>query len=67
MSYDGLMPKLLLLALSLFALTLVVPLFVWGMSQSWRTAFNAWRQYATYMGCLYALGLLTWLGMGAPL
>jgi hypothetical protein len=58
---------LLLLALSLFALTLVVPAWVWCMSTNWRTAWEAWKGYAAWMGALYAIGLLVWLGMGAPL
>lgn len=61
------MPSLLKLALYLFALTLVVPVFVWCQSTSWRTAWLAWRQFGAWMGGLYLLGLLVWIGMGMPL
>jgi hypothetical protein len=54
---------LLKLALALFVCTLVVPLFVWGQSTSWRAAWQAWKQYAAWMGALYLVGLLTWCGM----
>lgn len=61
------MPSVLKLALYLTALTLIVPLLVWAQSTSWRVAWSAWKGYAAWMGGLYAIGLLVWLGMGAPL
>lgn len=57
------MPRLLLLALSLFCLTLVVPAWVWCMSTSWRLAWQAWKGYAAWMGALYTVGVLVWLGI----
>lgn len=61
------MPSELKLALILFGMTLVVPLWVWGMSASWRTAWHAWKQFAAWMGALYLLGgvvaLFTWLSL----
>lgn len=60
------MPKLVLLALCLFACTLPVPLFVWGNTTNWRAALAAWKQFSLWMGALYLLGLIVWLGMGAP-
>jgi hypothetical protein len=53
---------MLLLALALFALTLVVPLMVWAQSTSWRLALHAWKRYAAFMALMYALGLLVWAG-----
>lgn len=55
------MPPLALLALSLFCLTLVVPLWVWPLT-NWRTALLAWWQYTRYMLALYAIGGLVWAG-----
>jgi hypothetical protein len=55
------LPSLLKLALFLLALTLVVPALVWAQSTSWRLAWLAWRQYAAWMGALYALGAVVWL------
>ena len=60
------MPSVLKLALALFALTLVVPLFVWGNTTSWRAAFTAWKQFAAWMGALYLIGLVAWLFMSTP-
>lgn len=60
------MPKLLTLALCLFAFTLPVPIFVWGNTANWRAALHAWKQYGIWMGALYGIGLLTWAGMGFP-
>jgi hypothetical protein len=60
------MPSILKLALCLFSLTLIVPAICWGNSGSWRVALIAWKQFAVYMGALYLIGILTWLGMGAP-
>ena len=60
------MPRLLLLGLSLFALTLVAPLWVWAVTTNWRAALNAWKGFGAWMGALYLVGLLVWLGMGAP-
>lgn len=54
------MPKLMLLALFIIGCTLVVPLFVWGQSGSWRTAIRAWWEYARWMLALYVLGFLVW-------
>lgn len=55
------MPSLLKLALCLFAVTLPVPLWVWGMTTSWRAALHAWKQFLVWMGALYAVGLVVWL------
>lgn len=60
------MPKILMLALYLFAFTLPVPLFVWAASTNWRKALEAWAWFGGWMGALYFIGFLTWLGMGAP-
>lgn len=55
-------PKLVLLGLCLFAMTLVVPAFIWGNTSNWRRAFDAWKENAIYLGALYGIGLLFWLG-----
>jgi len=60
------MPKLLLLALCLFACTLPGPLIVWANSADWRQGLKAWVGFASWMGALYALGLVVWLFMPTP-
>lgn len=57
------MPHWLLLALSLFGCTLVVPLLVLAQSTSLRQALAAWREYGWYIGGMYALGGVVLLGM----
>jgi hypothetical protein len=54
---------MLLLALALFALTLVVPLMVWAQSTSWRLALHAWKRYAGFMALMYVAGFVVWLGV----
>jgi hypothetical protein len=53
---------LLLLAISLFALTLIVPLWTWPLT-NWRTALRAWWEFCRWMLCLYAFGFVVWLSM----
>ena len=54
------------LALYLLAHTLVVPALVWAHSTSWRLALHAWKQYAAWMGAMYALAFVVWLFMAPP-
>ncbi len=56
------------LALYLFLLTLVVPLFVLGGSGGdWRAALKAWGLFGIWFGGVLAfgavVGLFTWLGL----
>lgn len=43
------MPRTLLLVLVLLGYTLVVPIFVWGNSGSFRKAVGAWWFFVRYM------------------
>lgn len=53
--------KYVVLALSLFACTLVPFLMVLANS-GWRNAVDAWKQFAAWMGVLLLMGGCTWLG-----
>jgi hypothetical protein len=48
------------------AMTLIIPLAVWGITGSRSHGWHAWRQYLGIMGVMVAvgcgLGLLGWLG-----
>lgn len=57
------MPSWLTLVLCLTGCTLVVPALVLAQSTSARQALAAWRTYCAYMGALYAVGGLVWLGI----
>lgn len=57
------MPSWLTLVLALTGCTLVVPALVLAQSTSTRQAFAAWGMYCRYMGALYTVGGLTWLGV----
>ena len=59
------MPPWLTLVLSLTGCTLVVPALVWAQSTSARQALAAWGTYCRYMGALYAIGGVAWLGIKA--
>ena len=52
------MSSIMQLALSFFALTLIVPLMVWAQSTSWRMAWEAWKAFAMWIGVLLVIGLL---------
>ncbi len=53
---------MLLLGASLLAMTMIVPLLVWPMT-NWRTALEAWKAFGAWMGALYFLGAVVWFFM----
>jgi hypothetical protein len=42
----------------IFAMTLIIPLAVWGGSGNWRHALQAFKTYLLIMGCITCAGLL---------
>lgn len=55
------MPPWLLLILTIIGLSLVVPLYVLGMTAgNWRRALSAWWQYGKVMAVLTLPGVLAW-------
>ncbi len=56
------MPPWLLLSVTIFGLSTVVPLYVLGMTAgNWRSALKAWWQYVKIMVALALPGFLAWL------
>jgi hypothetical protein len=55
------MPSWLILSLFIFGCTLVVPVFVWGNSGSFKRAVEAWWFFARYLLALAALAIVAHL------
>lgn len=40
------------------ALSMVIPLYIWGATGSWRHGLHAWKQWAQIMGCIAVVGVV---------
>jgi hypothetical protein len=38
------------------AMSMVIPLYIWGASGSWRHGLHAWKQWALIMGVIALVG-----------